>query len=481
MDPVAAGAGHPPRTAPHLEIPALSARAVLLIVVAAEAALLALGWRTEHPWVSVALAAGIAFFLLAFRWPDLAWGLTWAAFPFSVQRLLPGGSAIQMPTEPMIALALGALACRALWRPSLRLPASPLHAPLAVLAAVALLSSVLGAHPVIGLKAWIAAAGYAAFGYLYFFTTPCDPARRDRWIRLAVISGAVWGLYGAVRVLLSGAGLRTAYGAARPFFAEHGTYSAFLAMLLPLAFLLAVERRGPARWGHTAAFLSMAFGIVLSFTRAAWVSVVVVLPLTALAWSRGRRSVRPVAFAAGLTVLIAAVVLSLGASKNLTKHVESIADTESVSNLERLNRWMAALNMAQHHPWLGVGYGAYPAEYLRYRRKLIVTDEARQYMGAHSEPLRLLSETGLIGLGAALWLLWTAAAVGMRVVRHGADPGSRLLAMGVLAGLGTYAIHGLFNAYLGIDKAAVPFWTGLGVLAALGRRAGSGGAGACGS
>ena len=39
----------------------------------------------------------------------------------------------------------------------------------------------------------------------------------------------------------------------------------------------------------------------------------------------------------------------------------------------------------------------------------------------------------------------------------------------MLAGLGTYAVHGVFNSYLGIDKITIPFWASLGVIAALGR------------
>jgi O-antigen ligase len=453
---------------------------VLFTVVAAETALLALGWRTGYSWLSAALAAGIALFLIAFRWPDVAWGLTWAAFPFSVERVLPGGSAIRLPTEAMIPLVLAGWASRGFWQARGRLPGSPLHLPLAVLAAVALASSLLGAHPVVGLKAWVVSAGYAAFGYLYFCCASCDAARRDRWVRLAMISGAAWGLYGAARIISLGAGLHAAYGAARPFFPEHGTYSAFLAMLLPLALLLAVERRGPGRWGYALVLLSLALGIVFSFTRAAWLSVAVVLPLTVLIWSRRRRSARPFLVSVIALSLAVAVVSGVGARRSLTRHAESITDTASVSNLERLNRWIAALNMAENRPWMGVGYGAYPVEYPRYRRKLIVTEESTRNMGAHSEPLRLLSETGVIGLGAALWLLLAAARVGLRTVRDG-DPGSRLLALGILAGLGTYAVHGLFNSYLAADKVAVPFWTGLGVLAALGRATDPRRGPACGS
>ena len=440
---------------------------ILAILVAAELGLLALGLATERPLAGAAVAALAAYFLIAFRAPDVAWGLVWIAFPFSIEVTLAGGSAINLPTEPMIAAALAAWGLRSIMTGELRVPRSSMNAPLAVLAGVALVSVVLSAYVAVGIKAWLVAAAYAAFGYLYFLSAPCDPARRERWIRLVVAAGAFWGLYGSTRVFAVGVTPRLAYGIARPFFVEHGTYAAYLAMVLPLALLLAIERRGWARIGYAAAALLIGLGATLSFTRAAWVSLLLVLPVTALLWARGRTAWRGLMLPALLAGVVLAVVLAAGAGRPLSRHAESIVEAENVSNLERVNRWIAALEMAKDRPWIGVGYGAYPPAYPKYRRKLIVTMSAYQYMGPHSEPLRLLSETGVLGLGAALWFLWVAARTGLRTFRASPDPGARLLSLAVLSGLATYALHGVFNSYLGYDKVTVPFWFGLGVLAAL--------------
>ena len=440
------------------------ATAILVAIVILEIVLVAVGSRVEAPLLSVALTFAIAFFLLAFRSPDIAWAVVWVVFPFSMEAPLPGGAAIQLPTEPMIALALLAWGFRAMldgWK----VPDSPLHLPLAALALVALLSALIGHYPILGIKALLVAAGYAAFGYLYFLTAPCTPQRQARWARLVVISAAFWGLYGILHSLLTGITARAAYGSARPFFPEHGTYSAFLSMTLPLSVLLTMERRGRARWGYGLATACIAIGILLSFTRAAWVSVAVVIPVTLLLW-RGRRGLRGLLVPAGSILAALGLLAGTGLVHKIERHAESIVDTENVSNLERLNRWIAAGEMAKDRPWLGVGYGAFASSYPQYRRKLVITELAYQRMGVHSEPLRLLSEMGWIGFTAALWFLAAAARAGMRGVGSG-DRLSRLMALGVLAGLATYAVHGIFNTYLATDKIAVPFWTGLGVLAAL--------------
>lgn len=443
---------------------------MIAAIVAAELGLLALGAATGQFLAATALAASVTYFLVAFRSPDFAWALVWIAVPFSIEVTLPGGSAINLPTEPMITIALAAWALRSIMVGEFRVPRSPMNTPLAVLAGVAVVSVVLSPYVAVGMKAWIVAAAYAAFGYLYFLTARCHPARRERWIRLVVATGAFWGLYGTIRVFSLGVTPRLAYGIARPFFPEHGTYAAYLAMVLPLALLLAIDRRGWARVGYATAALFIGLGITLSFTRAGWVSLLAVLPLMALAWARRQTGWRVLGLPAVLAGVIFAVVLAAGAGRHLSRHAESVVEVENVSNLERVNRWMAAWEMAKDRPWFGVGYGAYPPAYPNYRRKLIVTESTYQYMGPHSEPLRLLSETGVLGLGASLWFLWVAARTGLRTFRTSPDPGARLLSLAVLSGLTTYALHGVFNSYLGYDKVTVPFWFGLGVLAALGVR-----------
>lgn len=450
-----------------------ASRTVALVILAVEITALALTWRTGTPWLPVGLALAPVFFLAALRSPDLAWGLVWLAVPFSFQQVLPGGNAIQFPTEPMIAIALAAWITRSLMIPGARAKSSALQAPLAAMAGVALLSAILSSYPWIGIKAWAVTAGYAAFGFLYFSTRPCDPARRERWIRIVAATGAVWGLYGFVRVLVLGVSARTGYGAARPFFAEHGTYSAYLTMILPIALFAALERTGRERWLYGLGAFATLLGIVFSFTRAAWVSLALVLPLALGAWLAQRRSVRALFVPALVLVATVVVLVAAGALDPFSRHAQSVTDPENVSNLERLNRWIAAVEMTKDRPVLGVGYGAYPASYPAYRRKLVVTELAYAYMGPHSEPLRLLSETGIAGFAVGLWLLGTAGWIGLRAFRRRA-PGVSWLALAVVTGLATYTVHGVFNAYLGIDKAAVPFWMGLGVIAALDRGTGTG-------
>jgi len=441
---------------------------LILGLILAEVALFLAGALLGHVFLGAAAASALVFLLLAYRHPNLAWILVWLAFPFSIEKVIPGGHALHVPTEPMIVLALLAWSVRLLEKPA-SLPTGSLHAPLLTLAAVTILSVTFSSFPELGLKGLIAASGYVLFAYVYCLSSCRDPATVERTVPWIVGSGAAWGLYGAVRDLHEGVTLQSAYGAARPFFTEHGAYAAYLAMILPAALLFALERRGRERLLYAAASIAITLGIGLSLTRAAWVSLALVLPPLLVLWSWWRRSIRSVALVASLVVVVVAILVGFGAGTRISRQTGSIAGTGDVSNMERFNRWMAAVEMVKDRPLLGVGYDAYPRVYSKYRRKLILTEMAYVHSGAHSEVFRLLAESGILGFLAAAWLLLATGALGLRAFFKSTDPRARLIALAMLGGLGTYVVHAAFRTYIDLEKVAIPFWASLGVLSAMER------------
>jgi O-antigen ligase len=98
----------------------------------------------------------------------------------------------------------------------------------------------------------------------------------------------------------------------------------------------------------------------------------------------------------------------------------------------RYDIWRVALEQFGEHPLVGAGEGSFRFAYYRKRR----TD--RNLNDAHSLPLRLLAETGLIGTGLfLLWLLAMGAAIAARA--RLASPGERTAIAG-LAAAGTVVV-----------------------------------------
>ena len=264
----------------------------------------------------------------------------------------------------------------------------------------------------------------------------------------------------------------------KPFFKDHTSYGAVLAMLLPpaIAMVWKKHKTSLARvlWGLGVVWLSV--GTVLSYTRAAWVSLAAVGAL----WGVMKLGVRlktlltvSVVALGGLALSWDALVIQLernnqDSSDNFSQHIESITNVSTDdSNLERLNRWSCALAMFEARPFWGWGPGTYQFEYAPFQtstlRTRISTNNA-DLGNAHSEYLGPLAEQGLLGLLAILSLLMATLHLGFKLHRTLTDPESRAWAMGLFLGIMTYFVHGVLNNFLDTDKASAPFWGFLAIL-----------------
>ena len=258
----------------------------------------------------------------------------------------------------------------------------------------------------------------------------------------------------------------------KPFYKDHTSYGAALAMVIPPVLALLTWRRFSAfvRVVLLGVLAILVTGMVFSYTRAAWVSLAAVGALFGVM----KLGVR-------LRTLVSAGILVLGflwvaqdalliqlqrneqdSSDDLAEHVESISNVSSdASNLERLNRWNAALALFQERPLSGWGPGTYQFVYAPFQRsedRTIISTNNADGGNAHSEYLGPLAEQGVLGMVFALGLLGFCLHLGFRVQDQLRDRDQRNLAMGVFLGLMTYFVHGVLNNYLDTDKASALFW-----------------------
>ncbi len=66
--------------------------------------------------------------------------------------------------------------------------------------------------------------------------------------------------------------------------------------------------------------------------------------------------------------------------------------SELYKGSDRWEWWMAALRMAYHHPWTGIGLGAYGTAFPFFKHH-----PGQNSIYAHSFPIELLGETGIPG------------------------------------------------------------------------------------
>jgi len=257
-----------------------------------------------------------------------------------------------------------------------------------------------------------------------------------------------------------------------PFFKDHTSYGAIIAFFLPFS-IAALGMPGYSRTRRGVAVLVFAVllaGLIFSYTRAAWLSLVgafalyLVMRLRVPAWALVLALMAGgVAYYANQDQITIALERNREeSSDDLGEHVQSISNISSdASNLERINRWNAALRMWQEKPVFGWGPGTYMFEYAPFQasedRTIISTNFGVQG-NAHSEYLGPLAEQGLPGMLLMLALLVITIRTALRLYRRMPSGADQRLMAAAFIGLTTYYLHGGLNNFLDTDKASVPFW-----------------------
>jgi O-antigen ligase len=264
-----------------------------------------------------------------------------------------------------------------------------------------------------------------------------------------------------------------AYKAAHPFFRDHTSYGAIIAMLIPVIAALGSFKKYPVpiRLLAWIIFSIFCFALLLSYTRAAWISVVIIAGIFVVV--KLRISWKLI----GLGVFLVASVFYLyrtdiflkleqnqqDSSKDIAKHIKSISNIRTdASNMERINRWNSAFRMFHERPIVGWGPGTYMFQYAPFqasREKTIISTNRGDWGNAHSEYIGPLAESGIPGLLIMVVLVIASIFLGFKVY-YAAEPYSqeRIFSLAVTLGLITYYIHGILNNFLDTDKASALVW-----------------------
>ncbi len=341
-----------------------------------------------------------------------------------------------------------------------------------------LITTMTSEDPLVSFKYIIARAWYIVPCFLLLvplFEKRIAPEKMYRLYFMTLILAIV---YTIIRHSMHGFDKDSAHWVMEPLFKDHTVYGAALALVFPFVVLqLFSKRHNPLlRFFYITGSLILTIGLILSYTRAAWLSVV-------FAAGVGVLMLMKVPFKwmlfSGLvigsltTVYWDDIQISLNRNKKessdkMDDHIKSISNVSSdASNLERLNRWNCAMAMFDERPIVGWGPGMYQFVYAPFQRaqdKTIISTNRGDGGNAHSEFLGPLSEQGLVGMLVYIAFVLLVMFMGFRVFRGTTDYEERLVVMGLFLGIVTYFAHGFLNNFLDSDKIAVPFWVAVSYL-----------------
>jgi putative inorganic carbon (hco3(-)) transporter len=386
------------------------------------------------------------------------------------------GFDLQLPTEPILIMIMGLFIFRLLYEKKFdrAILLHPVSIAIYFNLAWMFLTSVTSSLPLVSFKFLVSRLWFVSS--FYFVATQIFQKKRGirRYIWAYLPAMLLVIIYTAVHLIqLGGINQHSAHLAPIPFFKDHTSYGAILAMLLPFAVGFALNPK------YSVALRSLSWlmatillvALLFSYTRAAWISVAIAgVVLVFLLLKIKFRTVLILGILAGVLFFInrSNIFMDLehnrqSSSKDLAKHLESISNVRTdVSNLERMNRWKSGFRMFLERPFLGWGPNTYQFNYApfqMFKDKTPISTNSGDMGNSHSEYIGPLVESGIFGCLSVLIIIILTLSTGFRLyTRANNQKQIKILVASATLGLITYYIHGALNDFLDTDKASALFW-----------------------
>lgn len=164
-------------------------------------------------------------------------------------------------------------------------------------------------------------------------------------------------------------------------------------------------------------------------------------------------------------VLIMVVTLLCAAAfLQRTGKLSMLFSRNDIGTVDRIAMWKTAVRMIKDRPILGHGLNTFMARYLDYW-----VGGQKQPRYAHNCYLQVAAETGLLGLGSFLWLLWCVFCR-IRAALHSPFCDERLVLLGLYAGLVAFSIQAALDTNFYSLRQAALFWVLAGLAMGLSER-----------
>ncbi len=423
-------------------------------------------------FLAIPLGALIIYFAV-FRLDYLLLLITFLT-PFAINiDNLSFGLGLSLPTEPLLFGVLLLFVIRVIYEGyGVQILKHPISIAIIINLIWIFITSLTSCDPIVSLKFLLARLWFVV---PFFFIGVMLFKNREKiklFLWLYSIPLIVVIIYTLIRHVANGLSNHSSHWVMEPFYRDHTSYGAILAMFVPIIFglsLLKYKTRIVNYIGF-AFFGIIILGTIFSYTRAAWLSLAIAFGFLFILWFKIKFKYIIIIGLSIITIGLVfqeQIIMKLGknrqdSSDNLTEHVQSISNISSdASNLERINRWSSALRMFKEKPFWGWGPGTYQFKYAPYQlssEKTIISTNSGDMGNAHSEYIGPLAESGVFGMLSFIGIVCTIIYTGLRVYKNSKEKEVKVLSMIVLLGLITYMVHGLMNNFLDTDKASIPFW-----------------------
>lgn len=437
----------------------------------------------EFYYLSVIPFVLVIVYMAFFSFENLMWFVVFfTPLSLNLEELAIGGVGMYLPTEPLMFGIMILFFFKLIYQSKSNVKV--LYHPVTIVILInlcwILITSIFSSMPTVSFKFLLSRLWFVVCFYFIGIQLFQKVSNYKKFFLAYIIPLTGIIIYAVLRLASYNFAKQPAHWVMEPFYKDHTSYGAILAMYIPILFIFLKNKFSLTNkvliWLMLFVFI---VGVIMSYTRAAWVSLALALVLYYIYTYKVKFKYL---FALGITGLLILLfswnTLMTIVSKNnqdssgkLSEHVESISNVSSdASNLERLNRWNSAWRMFLDRPVFGWGPGTYVFQYAPFqlsKDKTIISTNAGANGNAHSEYIGPLAESGLFGLLSFLAIVIVVFYKGSTLYHRLPKGELKQVVLFTLLGLFTYVIHGMLNNYLDTDKASVPFWGFIALIVAI--------------
>ena len=393
------------------------------------------------------------------------------------------GASFSMPTEPLLLGLLLIFLLSSIYnrKYDFRILKHPITIVIILQLFWILITSITSEFPIVSLKFLLARLWFVVPMYFVSVVIFKNVKKINQFNWLYIFSFVIVIIYTLIAHAQYGFQQNLGNLVMKPFYNDHTSYGAMLAFFIPVLVYFSFSKRFSEKQ-HIYAMLTLALfliALVFSYSRAAWLGLLAGWGVYLLIIWRIRFS-----WILSITIILIGLFFSFeseiinslernkqDSSTNFMDHIYSMTNISTdASNLERLNRWNAALRLFEEKPLFGWGPGTYQFVYAPYQlsyEKTIISTNAGDMGNAHSEYLGPLAEQGVMGMLLTVILVSLVFIRAIYIYIYNKDNLYGTLSLVILASLVTYFFHGIMNNFLDTDKASIPFWGFIAMIVAI--------------
>ena len=306
---------------------------------------------------------------------------------------------------------------------------------------------------------------YTAYGLIAFLLT--QTLTRTRQLRRIATAAAIYGTTVAMLAILQSLSspgkiywFRTPQAGGWIYgpYVNHNHYAGLMEMLVPIPLVFAFSRyaHGRERWTAASAAALMGATIFLSGSRGGMAAFAVQLAVLLYFLFRERQSEGTGVLLGGFLLLSLTAVAWIGGN-NVSARIATFDSSRrhELTGDIRLHIDRDTAVMFAKRPILGWGLGTFDDVYPQFRSfyTSLFVDKA------HNDYLQLAAETGLLGLAAAVWLVWTALRRACSKTHKWASDINGTVAVATIVSITGILVHSLVDFNLQIPGNAALFYS----------------------